>query len=62
LRVESAFMFAKAATVSPVMAPSDPPVTIASAAPWRIMLNDSPMAWADEAQADTVAKFGPLSP
>ena len=25
-------------------------------------MNDSPIAWADEAQADTVAKFGPLRP
>ena len=55
-------MLAKAATVRPVIAPSEPPVTMASATPWRIMLNDSPIAWADEAQAETVAKLGPLSP
>ena len=41
---------------------SEPPVTMASAMPWRMRLNDSPIAWAEEAQADTVAKLGPLSP
>ena len=48
-------MFENAATVSPVIAASAPPVTMASATPFRIMWNDSPMAWADEAQAETVA-------
>ena len=48
-------MLAKAATVRPVIAASDPPVTIASATPFRIMWNESPMACADEAQAETVA-------
>ena len=48
-------MLAKAATVRPVMAASEPPVTMASATPCRIMWNESPMACADEAQADTVA-------
>jgi hypothetical protein len=53
--VDSAFMLANAATVRPVMAASAPPVTIASATPFRIMWNESPIACADEAQADTVA-------
>ena len=55
-------MLENAAMVRPVMAASAPPVTMASAAPWRISLNDSPIAWAEEAQADTVQKLGPLSP
>ena len=55
-------MLAKAATVRPVMDASAPPVTITSAWPCRMMLNDSPIAWAEEAQAETVAKFGPLRP
>ena len=37
------------------MAASEPPVTMASATPFRIMWNDSPMACADDAQAETVA-------
>ena len=45
----------------PVMAASAPPVTIASASPSRIMLNESPIACALDAQAVTVAKFGPLA-
>ena len=61
LRVDSAFMLAKPAIVRPVIAASDPPVTMTSASPSRIMRYESPMACADEAQADTVAKFGPLS-
>ena len=48
-------MLANAATVSPVIAASEPPVTMASATPFRIMWNESPMAWAEEAQAETVA-------
>ena len=60
--VERALMLENAATVSPVMDASAPPVTIASARPWRMRLNDSPMACADEAQAETVAKLGPLRP
>ena len=48
--------------VSPVIAASVPPVTIASACRRWIMRYDSPMACADDAQADTVAKLGPLKP
>ena len=48
-------MLEKPATVRPVIAASAPPVTIASATPFRIMWNDSPIACADDAQADTVA-------
>ena len=60
--MDSAFMLENAATVRPVIAASEPPVTIASALPFRIMWNDSPSACAEDAQADTVAKLGPLSP
>ena len=48
-------MLAKAATVRPVIAASEPPVTIASAMPLRIRWNESPIACAEEAQAETVA-------
>ena len=48
-------MLEKAATVSPVIAASEPPVTMASAVPARIRLYDSPIACAEEAQAETVA-------
>ena len=48
-------MLANAATVSPVMAASEPPVIIASASPFWIMRNASPMACALVAHADTVA-------
>ena len=41
---------------------SAPPVTITSARPCRMRLNDSPIACAEEAQAETVAKLGPLKP
>ena len=40
LRVDIAFMLAKAATVRPVIAASEPPEIIASATPSRIDLND----------------------
>ena len=48
-------MLENAATVRPVIAASEPPVTIASATPFRIMWNESPIACADDAHADTVA-------
>ena len=48
--------------VSPVIAASEPPVTMASAMPSMISWYDSPMACADEAQADTVREVGSLEP
>ena len=48
-------MLAKAATVRPVIAASAPPATIASAVPSRMRRKLSPIAWAEEAQALTVA-------
>jgi len=48
-------MLENAATVRPVMAASETAVTMASATPFRIIWNESPMACADEAQAETVA-------
>ncbi len=54
LRVESAFMFWKPAIDNGVMAASAPPAIIMSAMPRWMSRNDSPMAWADDAHADTV--------
>jgi len=61
-RVDRAFMFWNPEIASPVMAASAPPVMMQSAAPERIRSNDSPMACAEEAHAETVAKLGPLRP
>ena len=55
LRVDIAFMDAKPAMVMGVMVASAPPASIMSASPWRMWRAASPMAWADEAHADTVA-------
>ena len=55
-------MLEKAAMVRPVIAASAPPVTMASAMPSVIMRYDSPMAWADEAQAETVREVRALEP
>ncbi len=54
LRVDSAFMFWKPAMDSGVTAASAPPAIITSASPLWIKRNASPIAWADEAQAETV--------
>ena len=63
LRVESAFMLANAADGQTgdrrLGAAGHHGIGIAVA---DQIVNDSPMAWADEAQAETVAKLGPLSP
>jgi hypothetical protein len=47
-------MRAKAAVASGVMTASLPPVTTASASPWRMSRSAMPIAWAPAAQADTV--------
>ena len=41
---------------------SDPPASITSAMSRRMRSPASPMAFALDAQAETVAKFGPLKP
>jgi hypothetical protein len=48
-------MAQNAATTISQMAASDPPATITSASPRRMMPAASPMPWLDEAQALTVA-------
>ena len=48
-------MLENAATVRPVIAASEPPDTMASATPFRIMWYESPIACAEDAQAETVA-------
>src|SRR5213592_846861 len=54
LRSDNAFMFAKLASASGVIAASDPPATITSALFSRIKSNASPTAWPDDAHAETV--------
>ena len=41
---------------------SAPPAIITSASPYWIMRIAMPMEWLDVAQAETAAKFGPLTP
>ena len=45
-----------------VIAASEPPASMMSASPRRIVLKDSPMPCAPEAQALTMQKFGPRAP
>ena len=54
LRSESAFMLAKLASASGVIAASAPPAIIRSASPCWMMRNASPTAWPLVAHADTV--------
>jgi len=54
LRADSAFMFAKLATASGVIAASAPPAIMISAWSWRISSRASPTLWADDAHAETV--------
>ena len=54
LRSDSAFMLAKLAIASGVIAASDPPATMTSALFSRIRSNASPSACPDDAQAETV--------
>ena len=62
LRRDSAFCAQNPARLSGVIAASAPPVTMISASPRRMQLAASAMACAAEAQAVTVAEFGPRSP
>ena len=62
LRVDSAFIDAKPPSVASWMAASTPPAIIRSASPRRIVSQASPRAWPPLAQADTVAKLGPMAP
>src|SRR6185503_17719813 len=62
LRVESARSAPNPPMPIGVMAASDPPAIITSAAPRLMISNASPMACADAEQAVQVAEFGPLAP
>ena len=62
LRVESAFIDAKPPTVASWIPASTPPAIMMSASPRRIVSHASPSAWPPVAQADTVAKLGPMAP
>src|SRR5438093_1454027 len=58
----SAVIWANAATVSGRVAASDPPTMARSSNPSRIIRYPSPTAWAPDAHADTMQKFGPIKP
>ena len=60
--VESARSAPKPPMPIGVMAASDPPAIMTSAAPRRMISYASPMACADAEQAVQVAEFGPLAP
>jgi hypothetical protein len=62
LRVDSARIEPKPPTLIGVMAASEPPASMASASPRRMISNDSPTACADAEQAVQVARFGPFAP
>src|SRR3954467_1764059 len=62
LRVESARSAPKPPMPIGVIAASDPPAIITSAAPRRMISKASPSACAAAAQAVQVAEFGPLAP
>ena len=62
LRVESARSAAKPPTPIGVMAASDPPAIITSAAPRWMISYASPIACADAEQAVQVARLGPFAP
>ena len=62
LRVDSARMDAKPATVTGDVACSAPPTTITSASPYWIMRIPKPMLWVPVVQAVTTAMFGPRNP
>ena len=62
LRLDSARMAANPPTESGVTAASDPPAMITSASPCMIMRTESPIEFADVAQAVAVAEMGPLAP
>src|SRR5262245_19630257 len=62
LRVDSARSAPKPPMPIGVIAASDPPASITSASPRRMISKASPMAWADAEQAVQVAEFGPRAP
>src|SRR5882672_1259542 len=62
LRVDSARSAPNPPIPIGVMAASDPPAIITSAAPRRMISNASPIACADAEHAVQVAEFGPLAP
>ena len=62
LRVESARSAPKPPMPIGVIAASDPPAIITSAAPRLMISKASPIACADAEQAVQVAEFGPLAP
>ncbi len=57
-----AFIEEKPAIVSGVMVASAPPAIIRSASPRSMVRVASPMAWALEEHAETVAKLAPMAP
>ena len=61
-RVERARIAANPPTSGSKMPASVPPASMMSASARRMISLDSPMAWPPVAQADTVAKFGPVIP
>jgi hypothetical protein len=60
LRVDSAFICAKAPTATGVMTASAPPASMTSASPLWIARNDSPTEWPLVAQAEAMLMLGPL--
>ena len=62
LRVDSARIAPNPPTPIGVMAASDPPANITSAAFLRMISHASPIACADAEQAVHVAVFGPFAP
>src|SRR5918996_4107634 len=60
--VESAFIAAKPPMLIGVIVASDPPAIAASVSPTTIDFQASPMACADEAQAEAGHQLGPLAP
>ena len=62
LRVDSARSAPKPPIPIGVIAASEPPAIITSAAPRLMISNASPIACADAEQAVQVAEFGPLAP
>jgi hypothetical protein len=62
LRVEMARIAANAPIVASKTGASQPPASMTSASPRRIISVPSPIAWPEDAQALVGAKFGPSAP
>jgi len=62
LRADKASMMLKPATATSTMPASEPPASITSAAPRRIISAASPMALVPEAHAVTMLMLGPRAP